>query len=1003
MLHLLRSSALSLALAAATAVAISLPESAAAVDPTPAPAPSPLVQEAYPDPALMTNAVTSGAFDFANGLVYGATRTATPASLFVSDLAGTPVTSAKLPRGTGSWDMALSGSTLAIGTTSTGTSTWLLGFDTATRAFTKTITLPGANMVTAVIEDTWGAAPGNGRYFWVGTYSNRGARLFRADLSTGTAVDYTPGTQWSGVYYVRALTADRGGVTIGLGNPAAVWRLGALTGAGSVPIAFGTANVPLRKASSFVYSAATLVPADPASHSTAVLGTENGASLVLLDPQAGANASPRTIPLPAGRTVDRIAVDQTRRTAWFTLRPAGALYSLDLANPSAAPTPVTVPIEDAETRALTVDQNGRVWGITGTSDVWYRDPGAAAATVAGRIIRPADERADTTQMGVVSFLGRALVAGHWRYQVHGDSGGVTTIETPGEPKAQVVVGNTMYAAIYPSAKVVSIDSSLGVTPLTAIGNGQMRPGAMAYSDALKRLAVATGPAYGLYGGALSIIDPATASTQVYTRPVDDQIVSAMAPLGGDFVIGTQTAGEAAPDKPGALAQLRLWRPAGDGTTGTTVWSRTVPVPAQRITGVTLVADETGSFVLATARNTSAGTGWIIALDASTGAVLWSKATGPAPTQLTQADGYITALIGGSAVQLGATRSDLAISPLRAMPANLSWTYASTDTGTGGADTRRLAYVVTGGTGVVGYIDQGVPRVPYRISGAERSLTAVAVSRQAFTKASTVVLARGDDFADALAAGPLAAAMQAPVLLTRNGTVTPETSAEIARLGATDVVLVGGPGAIPDTVKNALPAAARGNVTRLSGKTRYETSVAVAKRLQQVLGVSTVPVLATTGLGFADAVSAVPAAVAAKRAIVLVDRSRTSAASLEFIEGRDVAALGGPAVDALAAAKVKVSASIVGSDRYQTAALIAARYLPGSKRAYLASGVSFPDGLTAGVLAARQSAPILLAPADALPAATTAALTAGAGSQRVYLVGGTGVLGSALEPAIAAVP
>ena len=159
----------------------------------------------------------------------------------------------------------------------------------------------------------------------------------------------------------------------------------------------------------------------------------------------------------------------------------------------------------------------------------------------------------------------------------------------------------------------------------------------------------------------------------------------------------------------------------------------------------------------------------------------------------------------------------------------------------------------------------------------------------------------------------------------------------------------------------------------------------------------------SGLGFADAVSAVPAAVAAKRAIVLVDRSRTSAASLGFIEGRDVAALGGPAVDALAAAKVKVSASIVGTDRYQTAALIAARYLPGSKRAYLASGVSFPDGLTAGVLAARQSAPILLSPADALPAATTAALTAGAGSQRVYLVGGTGVLGNTLEPAIAAVP
>ena len=53
----------------------------------------------------------------------------------------------------------------------------------------------------------------------------------------------------------------------------------------------------------------------------------------------------------------------------------------------------------------------------------------------------------------------------------------------------------------------------------------------------------------------------------------------------------------------------------------------------------------------------------------------------------------------------------------------------------------------------------------RIYGGDRYETAVKVSRVGWDQGSTVILTRGDDFADALAGTPLAYAKDAPILLT----------------------------------------------------------------------------------------------------------------------------------------------------------------------------------------------------------------------------------------------
>jgi putative cell wall-binding protein len=65
----------------------------------------------------------------------------------------------------------------------------------------------------------------------------------------------------------------------------------------------------------------------------------------------------------------------------------------------------------------------------------------------------------------------------------------------------------------------------------------------------------------------------------------------------------------------------------------------------------------------------------------------------------------------------------------------------------------------------------------RISGADRYKTAVAISQKGWEKADYAVLARGDNFADALCAGPLAYKYGGPILLTEPGKLNADTKSD----------------------------------------------------------------------------------------------------------------------------------------------------------------------------------------------------------------------------------
>jgi hypothetical protein len=288
--------------------------------------------------------------------------------------------------------------------------------------------------------------------------------------------------------------------------------------------------------------------------------------------------------------------------------------------------------------------------------------------------------------------------------------------------------------------------------------------------------------------------------------------------------------------------------------------------------------------------------------------------------------------------------------------------------------------------------------PTRIAGQDRLATAVAASVSAFPvaqAASAVVLARSDQFADALAGGPLAAANHGPLLLTSPTSLDPATATEISRVlkpGGT-VYMVGGTAALAPSVAASITALGY-TAVRLSGADRFGTALAIAAKLGNP---STI--FEADGTGFPDALSAVPAAIVKHGAILLTSgRSQTPATSayLRAHAGLHYA-VGGPAASADPAA-----VALVGADRYATSAAVALAVFPDSTGVSVAVGTGFPDALAAGPVAGAASEPlILVAPTGALPEPVSAYLsTRGTAVSTAQVFGGTVAVSDAVVSEVA---
>lgn len=185
-------------------------------------------------------------------------------------------------------------------------------------------------------------------------------------------------------------------------------------------------------------------------------------------------------------------------------------------------------------------------------------------------------------------------------------------------------------------------------------------------------------------------------------------------------------------------------------------------------------------------------------------------------------------------------------------------------------------VVVGGSdvvseGVAGELGKIAPVT--RLEGANRFSTAAKVSGT-FASSTTVYLANGLNFPDALSGGSGAASKGAPLLLSNGTSLADETVLELRRLKPTNVVLVGGESVLSTGVARAVGDVLPGvTVNRAAGKDRYETSALIMQHdtiaANQVDRDKQTTAFLATGLNYPDALAGIPAAASVNAPLGLV--------------------------------------------------------------------------------------------------------------------------------------
>lgn len=336
------------------------------------------------------------------------------------------------------------------------------------------------------------------------------------------------------------------------------------------------------------------------------------------------------------------------------------------------------------------------------------------------------------------------------------------------------------------------------------------------------------------------------------------------------------------------------------------------------------------------------------------------------------DGPTTTFTGRGGIETGIVVTDDAL-PRR------SWIWVQIDDGT---DVSR-SYA------------SGPLQLTGRLAGGDRIATGLVLSRVHFDTSDVAVVASSVGFADALAGTALAAAVDAPILLNGQAGLDDRVAAEIRRLGADEVLLLGGTSAQSAAVQTGLEALGV-RVERLAGRDRYETAVSIATEARARWSDGGVApsddVILASGTTFPDALAAGPLAATTRSPILLTPPDRLApvvATALDDFGATRVVAIGGTVAlsERATSSTGRPVDRVAGMDRYATAVMVAERASAAganSADVLLASGANFPDALAAGAAAVRRGGVLLLTPPNMRSEAVERVL---ASADRVRVVGG----------------
>jgi DNA-binding beta-propeller fold protein YncE len=207
---------------------------------------------------------------------------------------------------------------------------------------------------------------------------------------------------------------------------------------------------------------------------------------------------------------------------------------------------------------------------------------------------------------------------------------------------------------------------------------------------------------------------------------------------------------------------------------------------------------------------------------------------------------------------------------------------------------RTVYVVSQVLHRVSKWNVSVPTRSAQVSGTDRIKTAIAAAEKAYPDgAMTVVLATASNWPDALGGAALAGTVKGPLLLTYKDSLPAEVAAEIVKLKARHVYVLGGTAAVSNKVyTDAVKLTIDKSGARLWGSNRYLTANDIA---EEVIALKNMPggggydgtAFVCTGADFPDALAVAPVAAANGWPIFLTEPNRLTPSVEAAMKADDV--------------------------------------------------------------------------------------------------------------------
>lgn len=256
----------------------------------------------------------------------------------------------------------------------------------------------------------------------------------------------------------------------------------------------------------------------------------------------------------------------------------------------------------------------------------------------------------------------------------------------------------------------------------------------------------------------------------------------------------------------------------------------------------------------------------------------------------------------------------------------------------------------------------------KLVGTDRYSTAVEISKRGWGEADQVVIVNSNSIVDALSVTPFAKLIDAPILLTGKDSLNNTTKEALKNLGTGKVHIIGSTGVISDNVENQLKSMGI-TTNRIGGVNRHDTALKIANEINKINDVSEVAVV-NGYKGLSDAVSI--ASTAASKGMVIIPASPNKGISdfEGFIKDADIKKsyiIGSTdVVSQQIENKLPNVERLGGSNRNETNAKVISKFYTSDNlnNVFVAkNGMNgegqLIDALAVGVLAAKESSPVLI--------------------------------------------